>query len=86
MGEKRFNSLYQCRPIVDGGNIFKTDWWKWYTPATLPEPKSRQWYQSWDFSVKSKKQAKSGEPDYVAGLIGYKEKARFYWLMYFISK
>ena len=83
LGEKRFNSLYQGKPTIDGGNMFKYDWWKFYTPTTLPEPKSRQWYQSWDFSVKSKKQAKSGEPDYVAGLIGYKEKARFYLIAVF---
>lgn len=26
-----FQALYQCNPIIDGGNLFKDSWWRWWT-------------------------------------------------------
>jgi predicted phage terminase large subunit-like protein len=32
-----FECLYQQRPYISGGEIFKGDWWQYYTPDLLPK-------------------------------------------------
>lgn len=36
LGMKVFNALYQGNPSIDGGEIFKREWLKFYTNATKP--------------------------------------------------
>lgn len=36
LGTRRFNALYQGKPIVDGGNIVKREWIKLYNKQTKP--------------------------------------------------
>jgi predicted phage terminase large subunit-like protein len=37
IGDREFESLYQQNPYILGGNIIKDDWFKRYTPETMPE-------------------------------------------------
>lgn len=32
-GRRDWYALFMCSPRVEGGNIIKRDWWKWYNPA-----------------------------------------------------
>ena len=36
LGVRRFNALYQGKPIVDGGNIVKREWIKLYNKQSMP--------------------------------------------------
>lgn len=36
-GPTAWNALYQGNPTAASGNMFKRDWWRYYTPAQLPE-------------------------------------------------
>lgn len=39
VGSREWNALYQQKPVVDGGNIIKSDWWKpWTDHKALPKP------------------------------------------------
>lgn len=76
MGTTKFTALYQQSPIIEGGNIFKQEWVKFYVPdrATmvrlgLTEKEAiiapRHWdetVQAWDATFKSKE-----NDDFVAG-------------------
>ena len=35
MAEASWESLYQGSPTITGGNLFKDDWWEWYTRLPL---------------------------------------------------
>lgn len=76
MGTQKFTALYQQSPTIEGGNIFKREWIKYYVPdrATmfrlgltekevmiLPRHLDEQ-VQAWDATFKSKE-----NDDYVAG-------------------
>ncbi|MDP4120866.1 MAG: phage terminase large subunit [Bacillota bacterium] len=61
VGSREWASLYQQRPSPAEGNIFKREWWKYYTK--LPE-KFDKIIQSWDFTFKETK-----ESDFVVGQI-----------------
>lgn len=38
LGRKAFSSLYQQSPVIDGGNIIQTEWWKpWKEGTALPK-------------------------------------------------
>jgi predicted phage terminase large subunit-like protein len=37
-GSAAFNSLYQGRPVADGGNLLKRHWWRFWYPQGMPEP------------------------------------------------
>lgn len=50
IGVKAWGSLFQGRPVIDSGGIFKLDYWKYY--KELPKPK--RVIQSWDTAFKTK--------------------------------
>ena len=35
-GRRAWTALYQCSPRVEGGNLVKREWWKYYDPKELP--------------------------------------------------
>ena len=89
MGTQAFTALYQQSPTIQGGNIFKREWVKYYVPTrakmlelglTEKEVKIQpmhmdQTVQSWDATFKS------GEnDDYVAGQVWAKRDADYYLL------
>lgn len=76
MGSHRFQALYQQSPVIEGGNIIKREWIKYYVPdretmlalgltenevAILPRHLDES-VQAWDATFKSK-----ANDDYVAG-------------------
>lgn len=87
MGTQRFNALYQQSPTIEGGNIFKREWIKYYVPdrrtmiklgltekdvAILPRHLDQQ-VQAWDATFKS------GEnDDFVAGQTWARRGANVY--------
>lgn len=87
MGTQRFTALYQQSPTVEGGNIFKREWIKYYVPdrATmvrlgLTEKDVKiaplHWdevAQSWDATFKD-----GDSSDYVAGQTWARRGADFY--------
>lgn len=87
MGTMRFNALYQQSPTVEGGNIFKREWVKYYVPDKetmarlgLDEKQVKilprhldEVVQSWDATFKS------GEnDDFVAGQVWARRDANYY--------
>ena len=88
MGTVKFTALYQQSPIIEGGNIFKQDWTRYYvdSPKTavrlglvvgrdvsiLPRH-FEQTVQAWDATFKSKE-----NDDYVAGQTWSRRKAIYY--------
>ena len=34
-GQRAWSALYQCSPRVEGGNLVKRSWWKYYDPAQI---------------------------------------------------
>ena len=89
MGTQAFTALYQQSPTIQGGNIFKREWVKYYVPTRakmlelgLTEKEVQiqpmhmdQTVQSWDATFKS------GEnDDYVAGQVWAKRDADYYLL------
>ena len=34
-GARAWSALYQCNPIVEGGNMIQRSWWKWYKPEDI---------------------------------------------------
>lgn len=87
MGTQRFTALYQQSPTVEGGNIFKRDWPKWYVDsretmirlgltekdvAILPKHLDDT-VQAWDVTFKNKE-----NDDYVAGQTWSRRGANVY--------
>lgn len=87
MGTQRFTALYQQSPTVEGGNIFKRDWPKWYVDsretmirlgltekdvAILPKHLDDT-VQAWDATFKNKV-----NDDYVAGQTWSRHGANVY--------
>lgn len=35
-GLRAWTALYQCSPRVEGGNLIKRDWWRYYNPKDIP--------------------------------------------------
>lgn len=87
-GSRGWASLYQQRPVLAGGNIFKKSWVKYYVPtiemkvkfnlgddvAVMPERFDIE-VQSWDCTFKD-----SDTSDYVAGHVWGKKNADRYFL------
>lgn len=87
MGSHRFQALYQQSPTIEGGNIFKRDWIKYYVPdrATMIKlnltekdvqilPRHLQdTIQTWDATFKSKE-----NDDFVAGQTWSRRNAELY--------
>lgn len=88
-GSQYFAAMWQQRPSLEGGNIFKRDWIKYYVPnrAKMVElglndqevsiiPRHLDTVvQSWDATFKSKE-----NDDFVAGQVWGKRGANFYLL------
>ena len=36
-GARAWAALYQCSPRVEGGNLVKRDWWRYYDPKQIPQ-------------------------------------------------
>ncbi len=34
-GPRAWSSLYMCRPVAEGGNLVKRDWWRYYDPGEI---------------------------------------------------
>lgn len=87
LGTHAFNALYQQSPTIEGGNIFKRDWIKYYVPdrATMIKlnltekdvqilPRHLQdTIQTWDATFKSKE-----NDDFVAGQTWSRRGAELY--------
>ena len=35
-GQRAWSALYQCNPRVEGGNLVRREWWKYYDPRSAP--------------------------------------------------
>lgn len=60
IGDRDWNSLYQQNPILDGGNLFKGDWFRYYNSDNMPRFFEYK-LMSWDLTFK-----KSPISDFVA--------------------
>ncbi len=69
---RHYNALMQCRPDKQGGNIVKRAWFNFWTKTgdtnLLPD-RFDEVLTSWDLTFKSRKQSKTGKPDFVVGLV-----------------
>lgn len=88
-GSQYFASMWQQRPSLEGGNIFKRDWIHYYVPSrakmvelgltdrevTIIPRNLDTVVQSWDATFKSKE-----NDDFVAGQVWGKRGANFYLL------
>lgn len=36
-GARAWAALYQCNPVVEGGNLVQRSWWKWYDPKQITQ-------------------------------------------------
>ena len=57
IGPEQWAGMYQQRPSVEGGQIFRSHWWRYADPPTAP----RRVYQYWDTAYKT-----GQENDYTA--------------------
>lgn len=69
VGLKTFNALYQGHPSIDGGEIFRREWLKFYDEKTLPANFDEQ-VMSCDLSFGGKKQANDPCAIQVWGRVG----------------
>lgn len=74
VGERDWASLYQQRPIPDGGTLFKREWIKYYMPDDLPETFDKV-ITSWDMTFKE-----TAQSDFVVGQVWGCKDANFYLL------
>lgn len=75
VGTREWNSLYQCRPTADGGNIIKEVWIQYYD-QTPPLDSFDQIIQSWDLRFS----AKHDDNDFVVGSVWGSIGGEFYLL------
>lgn len=89
MGSQKFAALYQQRPSLAAGNIFKRDWVKYYVPTKKMQAELQltteqamvlplhftEKVQSWDATFKSKE-----NDDFVAGEVWGKRDANYFLL------
>lgn len=68
-GLSTWTTQYQQLPLVEGGNLLKTDWFKYYTEL----PQIDTYYTSWDMALKS-----GEDNDYSVGLLMGKSGTSFY--------
>ncbi len=78
IGQRAWLALFQQRPTVASGNIFKRAWLKRYQREDLP--RFDRIVLSWDCSFKDEHEAKSGNPDYVVGQVWGAKGPRRYLL------
>lgn len=73
IGARDWSALYQQEPVSDEGAYFKKDWFKFYTPATLPH--GLRIYGASDYATKD------SEGDYtVHGVVGVDNEENIYIL------
>ena len=70
VGSNVWNSLYQQKPPIDNGEIFKREWFRFY--KILPDRFDEMW-QSWDCTFK-----KSDNGDFVAGQVWGRVGGNYY--------
>ena len=74
VGERDWTALYQQHPVPDGGAIFKTEWFRYYTPRDLPQTFDAQ-VISWDMTFKD-----GDSTDFVVGQVWGRKGGNFYLL------
>lgn len=74
VGERDWAALYQQHPVPDGGAIFRTEWFRYYTPRDLPQTFDAQ-VISWDMTFKD-----GDSTDYVVGQVWGRKGGNFYLL------
>lgn len=74
IGSKDWSALYQQHPVPDGGAIFKSEWFRFWTESSLP-PSFDSVLLSWDMTFKDSKNS-----DYVVGQVWGKKQGSFYLL------
>jgi len=74
VGEKVWSALYQQSPTIEGGNIIKEAWLKYYSslPFDISSKRANDLIQSWDLTFKE-----TGS-SYVVGIVIAKHGADFY--------
>lgn len=82
IGGYYFGALYQQRPTALAGDVFKRDWWKYYTLPGVPIPdvpvlpdRLQRVVQSWDMAFKDE-----AENDKVSGQVWAQHGVRYYLL------
>lgn len=74
IGSRDWEALYQQHPTPEGGTIFKSEWLRYWTPATLPA-KFDTVIMSWDMTFKD-----GDGNDFVVGQVWGRLKGNFYLL------
>lgn len=76
-GSRAWNALFQGRPTAIGGNMFKSEWFRYY--SELPEQMD-EYLQSWDCTFKDTQTS-----DYVVGQV-WARQGSYKYLVYQIRK
>lgn len=50
VGTYVWDALYQQRPAPPGGSVFKSEWWQYHAPSSLPPDVEGTWLTSWDLT------------------------------------
>lgn len=74
VGERVWASLYQQRPVPDGGGMFRQEWIHFWKPEDIPEHFDSI-IMSWDMTFKQ-----TATSDFVVGQVWGRRKANFYLL------
>jgi predicted phage terminase large subunit-like protein len=77
-GLRAWQALYQCSPRVDGGNLIRREWWKYYDPAEVRD------FGATVISVDAAFKGKENN-DFVAIQV-WSKRANDYYLRYSINK
>lgn len=77
-GPRAWTALYMCNPRVEGGNLIKREWWRYYTPSDT------DWYGTQVISVDATFK-KTDTSDYVAITVWGKRGTNYY-LRYCLNK
>lgn len=78
-GSRAWSALYQCNPRVEGGNIIRREWWKFYNPKEI------DWFGTEVISVDATFK-KTDTSDYVAITVWGKRGMSDYYLRYCLNK
>ena len=74
IGTRDWEALYQQHPTVEGGAVFKSEWFHFYTPADLPHSFDEMLI-SWDMTFKE-----GSDKDFVVGQVWGRKDARYFLL------
>ena len=82
VGERVWSALYQQEPKIEGGNIIKESWFRFYgeLPTAINSTPAHKIIQSWDLTFKE-----TGS-SYVVGVVILKHNADFYIVDFFRAK